>query len=108
MDSDIKVVIKRFKVPLLGSDHWYIQENIDSYVNSSPIGITARKETFGPYSLRIFYCSVEADYHLLGQHNETTDTEYYSDKHYSQLFPASFFTVEVLETDFAGQDSRII
>lgn len=28
-------------------------------------------------------------------------------EHYLQLFPASFLTVDVLETDFAGQDSSI-
>ncbi len=30
-------------------------------------------------SLRIFYCSAEADYDFLGQHNDTIDTEHYSD-----------------------------
>lgn len=78
-DSDIKAVVKRFKVPILGSDDWYIQEILASYIDSKPFGNKAKKDNFGPYSLRIFYCSAEADYDLLGQHTETIDTEHYSD-----------------------------
>jgi hypothetical protein len=78
-DSDFKNFSKRFKVPLFGTDEWYIQDIVDSYLDGKPFGNIASKDNFGPYSLRIFYCSAEADYDLLGQHTKTIDTEYYSD-----------------------------
>jgi hypothetical protein len=76
-DQVLAEVVKRIKIPLLGSDDWYIQEIVDSYFDKRSIGY--QKEAFGPYSLRIFYCSAEADYDLLGQHTDTLDTKHYSD-----------------------------
>jgi hypothetical protein len=78
-DSDFKKLGKRFKVPLFGTDEWYIQEIVDTYMDGKPFGYKHTIDDFGPYSLRVFYCSAEADYDFLGQHNDTIDTEHYSD-----------------------------
>ncbi len=75
-DLLLEAVVKCLKAPVLGSDDWYLQEIVDSYFNKrSPY---YEKEVFGPYSERIFYCSAEADYDLLGQHTDTIDCKDYS------------------------------
>ena len=38
-DSDFKKLGKRYKVPLFGTDEWYIQEIFDSYMkDGKPVG----------------------------------------------------------------------
>ena len=75
-DLLLEAVVKRIKGPNLGSDDWYLQEIVKSYFQERSIG--TQKDTFGPYSEMIFYCSAEADYDLLGQHTDTIDCKYYS------------------------------
>jgi len=85
-DSDFKKLAKRYKVPLFGTDEWYIQDIVDSYMkDGKPVGYKHTIDDFGPYSLRIFYCSAEADYDLLGQHNDTIDAENYHQKSSTSL-----------------------
>jgi hypothetical protein len=73
-DLHIEAVIKCLKSPVVGSDDWYLQEIVDSYFNKK-----SELDNFGPYSKKIFYCSAEADYELLGQHTDTIDCKDYSD-----------------------------
>ncbi len=75
-DVLLEAVVKRIKGPDLGSDDWYLQEIVKSYFKERSSG--SQKDTFGLYSERIFYCSAEADYDLLGQHTNTIDCKYYS------------------------------
>ncbi len=68
-DQVLAEVVKHLKAPVLGSNDWYLQEIVDSYFNQRSIGY--QKEVFGPYSVRIFYCSAD-------QHTDTLDCKHYS------------------------------